>query len=67
MIASELLVIAGVVLAVFNPKKLPMLAKHTSLMIRRWNNFQNEMRVFMQKILLEQQLKENVVLRKLLK
>ncbi len=60
MIAGELLVIAGVILAVFNPKKLPMLAQHAALIIRRWTHFQHEMRVFMQKTLLEQQLKENV-------
>ena len=60
MIVSELLVIVGVILAVFTPKKLPMLAQHAALIMRRWAHFQHEMRAFVQKNLLEQQLKENV-------
>jgi len=59
MTAGELLVILGVMLAVFTPKKLPMLAQHAALIIRRWTHFQQDMRSFVQKTLLEQQLKEN--------
>jgi len=60
MTAGELLVILGVILAVFTPKKLPMLAEHAALLLRRWTYFQQELRAFLQKTLKEQQLKENI-------
>lgn len=62
MSIAELLLIFGVIMAVFTPKKLPMLAQHAALIMRRWHYYQNEMRAFLRKTILDQQLKENEAL-----
>jgi Tat protein translocase TatB subunit len=57
--SSELLVIIIVALIVFGPQKLPMLATHLGLLVRKISQFKAQAAVFWQQQLKEYQLQEN--------
>lgn len=57
---SELLLILIVALAVFGPKKLPMLAYHLGKLAARIHLYKQQMMDFWQQQLKEQQLQENI-------
>ena len=56
---SEFLVILIVALIVFGPTKLPMLATHLGLLVRKLNQLKTHINQFWQKQLNEFQLQEN--------
>ncbi|KTD11668.1 TatB protein (twin arginine translocation) [Legionella gratiana] len=57
--SGEILVIFIVALIVFGPKKLPMLATHLGLLIRKINQLKTQAAALWQQQLNEIQLKEN--------
>ncbi|KTC91572.1 twin-arginine translocase TatA/TatE family subunit [Fluoribacter dumoffii] len=59
MSSGEILLILLVALIVFGPNKLPMLARHLGLLIRRLNQFKAQATVLWQQQLNELQLQEN--------
>lgn len=59
MSSGELLVIAIVALLVFGPGKLPMLARHLGLLVRRFHGIRAQAQRFWQEQWQEQQLLEN--------
>jgi sec-independent protein translocase protein TatB len=59
MSTSELLLIFIVALIVFGPSKLPMLATHLGLLMRKMNQLREQMTSFWQQQLNEAQLQEN--------
>ena len=59
MSSGEFLVIFIVALIVFGPKKLPMLASHLGLLIRKLNQLKAQASVFWQQQLNALQLQEN--------
>ncbi len=59
MSGGELLLIFIVALIVFGPSKLPMLATHLGLLLRKLNQIKEQIALFWQQQLNEQQLKEN--------
>lgn len=59
MSGGELLVILIVALIVFGPKKLPMLATHLGLLIRKLHQLKTQATVLWQQQLNEFQLQEN--------
>ena len=60
MSSGELLVIGVVALIVFGPSKLPMLATHLGLLIRKINQFKGYAASFWQQQLNELQLQDNL-------
>ena len=59
MSTGELLLTLLVVLFVFGPNKLPMLARHLGQLVRRFNHYKQETMLFWQQQLEQQQLQEN--------
>ncbi len=59
MSSGELLVILIVALIVFGPKKLPMLATHLGILIRKFNQLKAQAAVLWQQQLHVLQLQEN--------
>ncbi|WP_298623818.1 twin-arginine translocase TatA/TatE family subunit [uncultured Legionella sp.] len=59
MSSGELLLTLIVALVVFGPSKLPMLATHLGMLIRRINQFKEQARLFWQQQLNQIQLEEN--------
>ncbi|AWN72788.1 twin-arginine translocase TatA/TatE family subunit [Legionella anisa] len=59
MSGGELLVIFIVALIVFGPKKLPMLATHLGLLVRKLNQFKAQAAMLWQQQLNALQLQEN--------
>ncbi|BCA97074.1 preprotein translocase subunit TatB [Legionella antarctica] len=59
MSSGELLLIFIVALIVFGPSKLPMLANHLGLWMRKINQIKEQVSLFWQQQLNELQLKEN--------
>jgi sec-independent protein translocase protein TatB len=57
--SMELLVIFIVALIVFRPTKLPMLATHLGLLVRKLNQLKTQAAAFWQQQLNEYQLQEN--------
>ena len=57
--SMELLLIFIVALIVFGPKKLPMLASHLGLLMRKLNHLKAQATAFWQQQLNEHQLQEN--------
>lgn len=60
MNSSELLLIIVVSLIVFGPNKLPMLARHLGLAVRKINHFKNQAHLLWEQQLNELQLQENL-------
>lgn len=60
MSAGELLLTLLIALLVFGPSKLPMLAHHLGKLIQRINHYKQQLAVFWQSQLKEQQLQENI-------
>ena len=59
MSIGELLLTLIVALFVFGPKKLPMVAHHLGKLVGRLNGYKQQVSVFWQQQLNEQQLQEN--------
>lgn len=59
MSSGELFVIALVSLAVFGPKKLPMLATHLGILIKKFHSMKNKASLLWQQQLNELKLYEN--------
>lgn len=57
--SMELLVIFIVALVVFGPSKLPMLATHLGMLVRKFNQLKAQATLFWQQQLNEYQLQEN--------
>ncbi len=60
MSVGELLLTMVVALAVFGPKKLPMVAHHMGKLVGRFNSFKQQAAAFWQQQQSEQQLQENI-------
>jgi len=60
MSAGELLLTLLIALLVFGPSKLPMLAHHLGKLIQQINYYKQQLVVFWQSQLKEQQLQENI-------
>ena len=61
MSSGELLLILIVALIVFGPKKLPMLASHLGILIRKFNQTKEKASLIWQQQLKELQLHENKI------
>lgn len=59
MSSGELILTLFVALLVFGPNKLPMLARHTGLLIAKLERYKQQARALWQAQLSEQQLHEN--------
>ncbi len=60
MSAGELLLTLLIALLVFGPSKLPMLAHHLGKLIQRLTHYKQQLAIFWQSQLNEQQLQENI-------